>query len=78
MEINRKHKGFVSRFEPPLYVPAFTTVKGFHYIHRGNYKGLQKTGVPNSTNYKRSTEDRSTELHKSNPLHNEGSQHKGQ
>ena len=24
-------KGFVSRFEPLLYVPAFTTVKDFHY-----------------------------------------------
>ena len=29
-ETNRKHKEFVSRFEPPLYVPASTTVKDFH------------------------------------------------
>ena len=43
------------RFEPPLYVPAFTTVKDFHYIHRENYK--------------RSTQDRSTELPPIQPLH---------
>ena len=24
---------FVSRFEPLLYVPAFTTMKDFYYIH---------------------------------------------
>ena len=28
---NRKHKMFVSRFEPLALVPAFTSVKGFHY-----------------------------------------------
>jgi len=26
---NHKHKGIVPRFEPPLYVPAFTTLKDF-------------------------------------------------
>jgi len=26
---NRKHKGIVPRFEPPLYVSAFTTMKEF-------------------------------------------------
>ena len=29
--IYRKHKKFVSRFEPLLYVPAFTQ-KDFHYL----------------------------------------------
>ena len=28
---------FVSRFEPLLYIPAFTTMKDFHYIHKGNF-----------------------------------------
>ena len=28
---------FVSRFEPLLYVPAFTTMKDSHYIHKGNF-----------------------------------------
>ena len=36
---NRKHEEFVSRFEPLLYVPAFTTMKDFtiHYniFHKG-------------------------------------------
>ena len=41
-ETNPKHKKFVSRFEPPLYVPAFTTVKGFHYIHRGKLQGVYR------------------------------------
>ena len=54
-ETKRKHKEFVSRFEPPLYVPAFTTVKDFHYNRKGNYK--------------RSTQDRSTELPPIQPLH---------
>ena len=26
---NRKHKEIIPRFEPPLYVPAFTTMKDF-------------------------------------------------
>ena len=54
-ETNRKHKEFVTKFEPPLYVPAFTTVKDFHYILKGNYK--------------RSTQDRSIELPLIQPLH---------
>jgi len=29
-ESNRKHEWFVSRFELPLYVPAFTTMKDFY------------------------------------------------
>ena len=47
-ETNRKHKEFVSRFEPPLYVPAFTTVKDFTKSTEEITRGLHKTGVPNS------------------------------
>ena len=74
--IKRKQQDLFRGSSTELYVPAFTTVKGFHYIHRGNYKGLPKTGVPNSTNYKRSTEDRSTELPPIQSSTEEGSQHK--
>ena len=28
---------FVSRFKSLLYVPAFTTMKDFHYIHKRNF-----------------------------------------
>ena len=34
---NRKRKKFVSRFEPVALVPAFTSVKGFHYLPRTPY-----------------------------------------
>jgi len=32
--IKGKHQRYVSRFEPLLYVPAFTQ-KDFHYVHTG-------------------------------------------
>ena len=47
-ETNRKHKEFISRFEPPLYVPASTTVKDSTKSAKGITRGLHKTGVPNS------------------------------
>jgi len=33
-EIQIQIQGYVSRFEPLLYVPAFTQ-KDFHYVHQG-------------------------------------------
>ena len=60
--IKRKKKSiantreFVSRFEPLLHIPAFTTMKDFHYIYRGNFH----TGTLHPRNYNWSTQDWST------------------
>ena len=37
IKLNANTREFVSRFEPLLYIPAFTTMKDFHYIHKGNF-----------------------------------------
>ena len=35
-EIQMQTQRYILRFEPPLYVPAFTQ-KDFHYIHQGPF-----------------------------------------
>ena len=54
---NRKRKKFVSRFEPVALVPAFTSVKGFHYPPRKPTTVYNKTRAPSSTTYNNSTEE---------------------
>ena len=49
-QVNRDNKVIVnkkiySRFEPPLYVPAFTTVKDFTIHNRIFYKGTLQKGI---------------------------------